>query len=61
MLKNSSKWVAKLAKRIKVDFSTLESEMGQVINTIYVDKYYEYNCKQCGCNTNVELCKSCDY
>jgi hypothetical protein len=58
---NSFEWVANLAKRIKVDFSTFVSEMVQIFNIVYVDKYYEYNCKQCGRKSTVELCKSCDY
>jgi rRNA maturation endonuclease Nob1 len=61
MLNNSLKWVAKLAKQIKVDFSTFVSEMIQIFNTIYVDKYYEYNCRRCGRKSTVELCKSCDF
>jgi hypothetical protein len=61
MLKKLKNLVAFLAERIKEDFTTLESQMSQVINIIYVDKYESYECKRCGCSSNLELCDTCDY
>jgi hypothetical protein len=61
MLNNSLKWVTNLAKQIKGDLSTFVSRMTQIFNIVYVDKYYAYNCKRCGRDCNVELCKTCDY
>lgn len=58
---NPIHWVARLIKQVKVDFLSLESKMSQALNSIYQIKYYNYNCKRCGRNSNLELCDSCDY
>ena len=58
---NPFKWVAKWAKEINVDLNSTESQIGEIVNNFYFGKYYEFNCKRCGCNSSVELCKSCDY
>lgn len=61
MLKNSLKWAADLARQINDDYKTFEVRMTELFDIVYLNRYYRFNCKQCGRNSNEELCDSCDY
>ena len=58
---NPIHWVTSLIKQIKEDFKSTESQWNAILNMTFLGKYYEYNCKRCGCGSSVELCKACDY